>query len=57
MAPKRVQTGIRLSEDGARLLDRMAKDMGITRTAVIELAIRQYAKAQGYELPSDGSKE
>jgi predicted transcriptional regulator len=39
MAPKKT-TSFRISEEAARLLSELASDMGITRSASIELAIR-----------------
>lgn len=42
---------IRLSPEGLALADKLKSQKGISRTAVIELAIRAYAKQEGVELP------
>ncbi len=43
--PKK-QTGMRLSDAGIRLADKMAKIFGSNRTTVIELAIRELAESE-----------
>ncbi|GAC1665357.1 MAG: hypothetical protein PVS3B3_36870 [Ktedonobacteraceae bacterium] len=40
------QTGLRLSNVGVSLAGKMAKNMGISRTAVVELAIRELAESE-----------
>jgi predicted transcriptional regulator len=40
---------IRLSAEGRRLLAALSQQKGISRTAVIELAIRAYAKQEHVE--------
>lgn len=45
---------MRFTPEAMRLLDAMSRDMGISRTAVVELAIREKAKKDGYR---DGSRE
>jgi hypothetical protein len=47
------QTGFRLSEEALRLLDAMAAANGISRTAVLEMAIRTEAKKQGMPVRVD----
>jgi predicted transcriptional regulator len=47
------QTGFRLSEEALRLLDVMAAANGISRTAVLEMAIRDEAKKQGIPVRAD----
>ncbi|HEU5379726.1 MAG TPA: ribbon-helix-helix protein, CopG family [Ktedonobacteraceae bacterium] len=47
------QTGFRLSEEALRLLDVMAAANGISRTAVLEMAIRTEAKKQGIHVRAD----
>lgn len=42
-------TTIRLSPDGRRLLAELARRQGISRTAVLELLIRQEAEKRGVE--------
>ncbi len=37
---------MRLSQEARRLLDKMAKKLGISRTAVIEVAVRRLAEAE-----------
>ena len=45
--------GYRLSEEALRLLDVMAATNGISRTAVLEMAVRTEAKKQGIEIRAD----
>jgi predicted transcriptional regulator len=45
--------GFRLTEEALRLLDAMAADNGISRTAVLEMAIRREAKRQGIPVGAD----
>ena len=47
------QTGFRLSAEALRLLDAMAAANGISRTAVLEMAIRTEAKKQGIPVHAD----
>lgn len=44
---ERVRRDYRLTKDALRLMDAIAKKMGIGRTHVIELAVRQLAEAKG----------
>lgn len=37
---------IRISAEGRRILDEMAREKGISRTAVIELALRHYEEEE-----------
>lgn len=39
---------VRLTDEARDLLDAMSKGKGISRTAVMEQAIRDYAEAEGY---------
>ena len=41
------RTGFRLSHDAMALLEALAQANGISKTAVLELAIREIAKKQG----------
>ncbi len=45
--PRRHPTSFRLSEEGLSLLDRIARQLGIKRAAVLELIIREKADALG----------
>ncbi len=47
MSDGKQATSMRLSEEARRLLDELARRQGITRSAVMELAIREYARSQG----------
>ena len=40
-------TSFRLSEEALRLLDELAKKLGISQAAVLEIAIRAAAKKEG----------
>ena len=44
---KKLLTSIRLSEDAKRLIRLMSEKLGISQTAIIELAIREKAKREG----------
>jgi predicted transcriptional regulator len=37
---------MRLSDDAVRLLERLAKALGLSKTAVVELALRALARSQ-----------
>lgn len=44
---KKKLTSIRLSDDAKRLITLMSEKLGISQTAIIELAIREKAKREG----------
>lgn len=46
---KKILTSIRLTPQAKRLIELTAQKMGITQSAVIEVAIREYAKKQGVD--------
>ena len=46
----------RLSEDALVLIEQLAKAMGLSRTSVIEVAIRHLAKKEGIEAPKGGKR-
>ena len=46
------QTGFRLSEEALRLLDALGARHGLTRTAVLEMLIREAARQQGIHADS-----
>jgi hypothetical protein len=37
---------MRLSDEGIRLIERLAKVLGISKTAVVEMAVRALARSQ-----------
>jgi predicted transcriptional regulator len=39
-------TSIRLTEEAKQLLQRLAEDLGVTQSAVLEIAIREYARGR-----------
>jgi len=43
----KTQTAIRFSAIGKRLLVKLAANLGVTQTAVMEMAVREMAKKQG----------
>ena len=45
--PQKIHSNFRLSPAGLKLLDRLAKHLGIGRAACLDLAIRELARAQG----------
>jgi predicted transcriptional regulator len=44
---KNQPTSIRLSDDAKRLITELSRKLGISQTAIIELAIREKAKREG----------
>lgn len=46
---KKKATSIRLSQEAKTLLAKVATKLGISQTAVLEIAIRQIAKQEGVE--------
>jgi hypothetical protein len=46
----------RLSEEALVLIEQLAKAMGLSRTSVIEVAIRQLAKKEGVQSPKEGKR-
>jgi hypothetical protein len=42
-------TSFRLSPDGRRLLGELARRLGVSRTAVLEVLIRQKARQEGID--------
>jgi predicted DNA-binding protein len=48
---KKQAASIRLTPEAKRLLALLAKQMGISQAAVIELAVRLMAKEEGIKLP------
>lgn len=47
---KKKQVGVKLTTDARRLREELAQSLGIDKTAVIELAIRRLAQAEGVTL-------
>ena len=48
----KIPIALRLSDEAIRLLDALSDTLGLTKTAVVELAIRMLAKAHKIVLPS-----
>lgn len=44
---KNKPTSVRLSDDAKRLIAELSRKLGISQTAIIELAIREKAKREG----------
>lgn len=53
MSNMKQSVGFRLTQEALRLLDAMAAANGISRTAMLELAIRMEAKKQGIPVGAD----
>ena len=49
-----VNTSLRLSQTGETLRAKLAQLLGVTKTAVIELALREFAKKHGVTADADG---
>ena len=45
----KTQTSIRLTQEAKRLRELLSAKLGVSLTAVIELAIREFAKREGVE--------
>ena len=45
--PKKHKTSISVSQEGERLLALLTQKLGINRSAVLEIALRKMAKAEG----------
>jgi hypothetical protein len=43
---RKLPMSIRLSPDGRQILDALAREKGVSRTAIIELALREYQERQ-----------
>jgi hypothetical protein len=51
-------TSFRLSPDGRRLLGALARRLGVSRTAVLEVLIREKAKQEGIDtVPRPGRRK
>jgi predicted transcriptional regulator len=57
MATTKKATAIRLTDEGTRLLAAVADQLGVSRTAVMEMAIRRIAKEEGVASPPAGEGE
>jgi predicted transcriptional regulator len=44
---KNKPTSVRLSDDAKRLISELSRKLGVSQTAIIELAIREKAKREG----------
>lgn len=49
-------TSIRLSVEAVKLQDKLAVALGISKSAVIELAVRKLAKSENVSVKSNGGK-
>ena len=49
MAKPKHATSLRLSPEAKRLLEELANRLGVSRSAVLELAIREYARREGID--------
>ena len=45
------QTSLRLTPEAMTLLKELAKNLGVTQTAIIEMAIREFAKKRSVQKP------
>ncbi len=52
MDKKTRPTSLRLSEEGKQLRKLLAKKLGLSESAVVELAIRKLAESEGVSLPA-----
>jgi predicted transcriptional regulator len=50
MATTKKPTAVRLTDDGKLLLEKMAKRLGVSQTAIMEMAIREMAERRGVDL-------
>jgi hypothetical protein len=49
-------TSFRLSPDGRRLLEELSRRMGVSRTAILEVLIREKAKQEGIDTAPRGGR-
>ncbi|MGH9822422.1 MAG: ribbon-helix-helix protein, CopG family [Blastocatellia bacterium] len=47
MTTRKKATSVRLSDDARSLIEELARSLGISQTAVLEQAVRRFAKAEG----------
>ncbi len=47
---KKQPTSLRLSPEAKRLLAELAKKLGVTQAAIIEMAIRRFAESEGVKV-------
>jgi len=50
---KKQPTSLRLSPEAKSLLVELAKKLGVTQAAIVEMAIRRYAKSEGVKVDGD----
>ena len=55
--PQKQQSGFRLSSEAQRLLDVLASHTGVNKTGVVEMAIRDLARARGLEVKIEALAE
>jgi hypothetical protein len=48
---KLTHTSIRYTPEARQLLDLMAKKLGVSQTAIVEMAIREFAEKRGFYDP------
>jgi len=53
----KVPVSFRLSLTAKELLSRLSREIGISRTAVLEIIIREKAKSEGIEIVRDDNKQ
>jgi hypothetical protein len=51
-AAPRKPISFRLSDEGKKILIALAADTGVSQTSVVEMALRDLAKARGLKLPA-----
>ncbi len=54
---KKKSVSLRITNEGLLLLDSLTKWFGVSRSAVIEMAIREKARAEGLEVFDESSQE
>lgn len=57
MPSTRKQTGVRLSDEAMQLLNALSKATGLSKTGVIELAIRDFAKSREVSLQPEAKTQ
>lgn len=50
MADPKKKTSVSLSQDGRTLLEKLARKLGVSQSAVLEIAIREKADREGVAL-------
>lgn len=57
MTTNKRSTSMRLSPTAERLIEALSKKLGVSKSAVMELAVRAFAEQQNIVLSDEGAKD